>query len=181
MIRAEKKPSPSTTALLATMVVAAIVLGACSPSAAPTSRPKATTAAFYVQSASMIPILKIGDRIVIATSGYVIRRGDLVVFKRPPADIGTGDAELVMRVIALPGETIAARGNIVLIDGRPLHESWLPTLKGVCAESAENIPPTRIPSAHYFVMGDCRGDSADSRTWGSLAVSLIVGKVLESG
>jgi signal peptidase I len=59
----------------------------------------------------MIPTLKIGDRIIIATSGYAIRRGDIVVFKRPPADIGTNDAELVERIIGLPDETISSRGR----------------------------------------------------------------------
>ena len=48
---------------------------------------------------------------------------------------------------------------------------------GDLRESAENIPTTKIPAGHYFVMGDCRGDSADSRTWGTLLGSLIVGKV----
>jgi len=141
--------------------------------------------AFYVPSGSMLPTLQIGDRIVVIKFAYTIHRGDIVVFERPPADIGTTDADLVKRVIGLPGETISSRGNTVLIDGKPLKEPWLPPLtthatsQGVisCAESAENIPRTKIPPAHYFVMGDCRGDSADSRTWGTLSASLIVGKV----
>ena len=66
----------------------------------------------------------------------------------------------------------------MLINGKPLREPWLPTLKGLCAEDAENIPTTKIAPDHYFVMGDCRGDSADSRVWGTLAGSLIVGRVV---
>lgn len=133
--------------------------------------------AFYVPSGSMLPTLQIGDRIVVLKTGYTIHRGDIVVFKRPPKDVGTVDADLVKRVIGLPGETISSRGNTVLINGRPLAEPWLPALKGQCAESAEDIPLTKIPPAHYFVMGDCRGDSADSRVWGTLPASLVVGKV----
>jgi signal peptidase I len=133
--------------------------------------------AFYVPSGSMLPTLQIGDRIVVVKFGYSIHRGDIVVFKRPPADVGTTDSDLVKRVIGLPGETISSRGSTVLINGHPLAEPWLPPLKGACAENAENIPTTKIPPGHYFVMGDCRGDSADSRTWGTLAGPLIVGKV----
>jgi len=133
--------------------------------------------AFFVPSGSMLPTLQIGDRIVVVKFGYTIHRGDIVVFKRPPADLGTTDADLVKRVIGLPGETISSRGNTVLINGKPLAEPWLPPLEGICAESAEDIRTTVIPPGHYFVMGDCRGDSADSRSWGTLSGSLIVGKV----
>jgi len=133
--------------------------------------------AFYVPSGSMLPTLQVGDRIVVTKLGYTIHRGDIVVFKRPPADTGTQDKDLVKRVIGLPGETISSRGNTVLINGRPLAEPWLPRLTGICAESAENIPRTKVPPGDYFVMGDCRGDSADSRVWGTLPGSLVVGRV----
>ena len=133
--------------------------------------------AFYVPSGSMLPTLQIGDRIVVIKFGYTIQRGDIVVFKRPPQDVGTQDKDLVKRVIGLPGETISSRGNTVLINGRPLAEPFLPPLTGLCAESAENIPLTKIAPGHYFVMGDCRGDSADSRVWGTLPASLVVGRV----
>jgi signal peptidase I len=134
--------------------------------------------AFFVPSGSMLPTLQIGDRIVVIKVGYTIHRGDIVVFKRPPQDLRTTDADLVKRVIGLPGETISSRGNTVLINGHPLSEPWLPPLTGICAEAAADISPTKIPPGHYFVMGDCRGDSADSRSWGTLAGSLVVGKVI---
>jgi signal peptidase I len=134
--------------------------------------------AFFVPSGSMLPTLQIGDRIVVIKFGYTIHRGDIVVFTRPPQDVGTQDKDLVKRVIGLPGETISSRGNTVLINARPLKEPWLPRLTGVCAENAENIRVTKIPPGHYFVMGDCRGDSADSRVWGTLPGSLVVGRVV---
>lgn len=134
--------------------------------------------AFFVPSGSMLPTLQVGDRIVVIKVGYTIHRGDIVVFKRPPQDVTTTDADLVKRVIGLPGETISSRGSTVLINGLPLSEPWLPPLTGICAEAAENITTTKIPPGHYFVMGDCRGDSADSRSWGTLAGSLVVGKVV---
>ncbi|MGD0982601.1 MAG: signal peptidase I [Acidimicrobiales bacterium] len=132
---------------------------------------------FYVPTGSMLPTLQIGDRILVAKIGYTIHRGDIVVFRRPPADTDTADADLVKRVIGLPGETISSVRGTVLIDGRPLAEPWLPKLVGSCAETAENIATTRIPPDHYFMMGDCRGNSLDSRAWGTLPASYIVGKV----
>ena len=134
--------------------------------------------AFYVPSGSMLPTLQLGDRIIVEKVGYTIHRGDIIVFRRPPADTSTTDADLVKRVIGLPGETISSRGATVLINGLPLDEPWLPRLTGTCVEAAENIPTTKIPPDHYFMMGDCRGNSTDSRIWGTLRGSYIVGKVI---
>ena len=141
-----------------------------------TTTPVLSGQVFSVPSGSMVPTLRVGDDVVVSKSA-TIHRGDIIVFKRPPADIGTTDKYLIKRVLGLPGETISSQGNTVLINGKPLKEPWLPTLTGVCAENAENIPRTKIPLAHYYVLGDCRGDSADSRVWGTLAASLILGKV----
>ncbi len=144
--------------------------------------------AFYVPSGSMLPTLQIGDRILVLKLGYTIHRGDIIVFRRTPADTYTTDADLVKRVIGLPGETISSRGDTVLINGKPIKEPWLPPLKEQvtqqgdinCAESAFDIPTTKIPANHYFMMGDCRGDSVDSRTWGTVPASYIVGEVFVS-
>jgi signal peptidase I len=133
---------------------------------------------FFVPSGSMLPTLQVGDRIIVVKVGYTIHRGDIIVFRRPPADIYTTDADLVKRVIGMPGETISSRGATVLINGRPLEEPWLPPLTGECAEAAENIPTTKIPPDHYFMMGDCRGYSEDSREWGTLPASYVVGRVV---
>ncbi len=141
--------------------------------------------AFYVPSGSMLPTLQVGDRIIVVKVGYTIHRGDIIVFRRTPADTSTTDADLVKRVIGLPGETISSRGATVLINGKALKEAWLPRLTAQrtpqgtvdCTETAENIPPTMIAPGHYYVMGDCRGNSDDSRDWGTVPASYIVGKV----
>jgi signal peptidase I len=131
---------------------------------------------FFIPTPSMTPTLMPGDRILVDKLNGTIHRGDIVVFKNPPADIG-GPPTLVKRVIGLPGETISSVGNTVLINGKPIAEPWLPKLVGECAEASEHIPQTKIAPGHYFMMGDCRGDSDDSRYWGTVPAANIVGKV----
>ncbi len=132
---------------------------------------------YYIPSASMTPTLAVGDRILVNKLSTTINRGDMIVFARVAADPDTSYADLVKRVIGLPGETISSRKATVLIDGRPLREPWLPPLVGICAEAAANIPTTHIEAGHYFVMGDCRGDSFDSRAWGTVPSANVIGKV----
>jgi len=131
---------------------------------------------YYVPSPSMTPTLLPGDRILVDKLAGPIHRDDIVVFNNVPADKG-GPPVLVKRVIGLPGETISSKGSTVLINGKALAEPWLPKLTGICAEASEHIKPIRIPPRHYFVMGDCRGDSGDSRYWGTVPASYVIGKV----
>ncbi len=131
---------------------------------------------YFVPTPSMTPTLMPGDRIMVDKLASTIHRGDIVVFHNVPADVG-GPPTLVKRVIGLPGETISSVGGTVLIDGKPLSEPWLPTLTGFCTEQSEHIKSTRIGPDHYFMMGDCRGNSEDSRFFGTVPLSHIVGKV----
>ena len=131
---------------------------------------------YFVPTPSMTPTLMPGDRIIVNKLSSTVHRGDIVVFHDPPADKG-GPAVLVKRVVGLPGETISSVGSTVLINGKPLAEPWLPPLTGICTEPAENIKRTKIAPGHYFMMGDCRGDSGDSRYWGTLPASNVIGKV----
>ncbi|HTT86852.1 MAG TPA: signal peptidase I [Acidimicrobiales bacterium] len=131
---------------------------------------------YYVPTPSMSPTLLPGDRILVDKLSSTVHRGDIVVFRNPPADKG-GPPTLVKRVIGLPGERISSIGDEVLVNGNVLPEPWLPRLQGACAEPSEHITPTVIPPNHYFVMGDCRGDSDDSRYWGTVPGSDIIGKV----
>jgi signal peptidase I len=133
--------------------------------------------AFVVPSASMTPTLQVGDRIVVDKLASTVRRGDIVVFHRAPGDRDLRYAILVKRVIGLPGETISQRGTTILIDGQPLAQPWLPAPTGICAQPSPPVATTTIPPGQYFVMGDCRGDSEDSRYWGTVPAADIIGKV----
>jgi signal peptidase I len=133
--------------------------------------------AFVVPSGSMLPTLQIGDRLIVDKLSSTVRRGDIIVFRRAPGDHDPQFTDLVKRVIGLPGETIYSRGNTILIDGKPISQPWLPALTGICSQAAADVPTTRIPKGRYFVMGDCRGNSSDSRAWGTVPASNIIGKV----
>jgi signal peptidase I len=132
---------------------------------------------YTVPSGSMFPTLQVGDRIAVNKLPSTIHRGDIVVFNRAPGDHDPQYPVLVKRVIGLPGETISSVGDTILIDGKPIAQPWLPTLASACYQASANIRPTAIPAGQYFVMGDCRGDSDDSRYWGTVPAGNIVGKV----
>jgi signal peptidase I len=144
---------------------------------------------FFIPSGSMIPTLQVGDRIAVNKLSYHlhgVRRGDIVVFTRPPAEhcAGPPAPDLVKRVIGLPGETISLNGKgRVDINGAHLDESWLPaavrgtTYPGPGGTAFDLRRPYKIPAHDYFVMGDARTNSCDSRFWGPISRSEIVGKV----
>ncbi len=138
---------------------------------------------FSVPSVAMLPTLQVGDRILVVKSSRLegpIRAGDIVVFRHPrplPCSTGQGQAgDLVQRVIGLPGDTIWSDGNKIYVDGRQLREAgWYDTLYGQVGSTP--ILRTTVPADEYFVMGDNRSDACDSRAFGVIARSAIVGKV----
>jgi signal peptidase I len=136
---------------------------------------------FFIPSGSMIPTLQIGDRILVNKLAYRLHgvgRGDIIVFKAPPEvarACATNDTDLVKRVIGLPGETISDKNGTVYIDGKVLKEPWLP--KHDPNTFTPSFVPVKIPADNYFVLGDNRKVSCDSRYWGTVQRSLIIGKV----
>jgi signal peptidase I len=130
--------------------------------------------AFYIPSDSMVPTLVQRDRVLVNKLSYHfhdVHRGDIVVFERPPGEVDPRIKDLIKRVIALPGETVEGRNGSLLINGRVLNEPYLPK-----AVQTADFGPTIIPKGNYFVMGDNRGNSKDSRVFGPIAKSLIVGR-----
>jgi signal peptidase I len=136
---------------------------------------------YSIPSGSMIPTLMIGDRILVDKLSYhlhPVHRGDVVVFATPPKEIPILMVnDLVKRVIGLPGETISSGPHgEVLINGKVIDQPWL-----TASARADPGPPIRtqkIPKGYIFVMGDNRGSSDDSRDYGPVSESLIVGRAV---
>ena len=102
--------------------------------------------------------------------------------RQPPLDHcgGSQGGDLVKRVIALPGQTIYSSGNSIYIDGRRLAETYLPPSDplGPPIPDASRQHPYRVPPGEFYVLGDNRADSCDSRYWGPIQGSSIIGKVV---
>jgi len=141
--------------------------------------------AFSIPSTSMVPTLDVGDRIMVQKAFFnwhQVREGDIVVFTHPPRDHCGGPAgtDLVKRVIALPGQTIYSAGGILYVDGRRLSEPYLPPRDplGPPIPGATRRDPFHVPRGKFYVMGDNRAISCDSRFWGPINGSTIIGSVV---
>jgi len=129
--------------------------------------------AFFIPSESMVPTLEKGDRVLVNKLSYhlhAVHRGDIVVFTRPPG-VDRQYKDLIKRVIGLPGDVVSGRDGHVYIDGRLLNEPYLPE-----GTVTQNMPTEKIPAGTYWVMGDNRTNSADSRVFGPIAKQTIVGR-----
>ena len=137
---------------------------------------------FWIPSASMVPTLSVYDRILVQKaffSWHDVREGTIVVFTHPPRDECPGPpGDLIKRVIALPGQTIYSSGNAIYIDGHRLAEPYLPAGDPLGPPIASSKHPYRVPRGEFYVMGDNRADSCDSRYWGPIPGSSIVGKAI---
>jgi signal peptidase I len=138
---------------------------------------------FWVPSASMTPTLGVYDRILVQKaffSWHDVHEGDIVVFSHPPLDQcpGPQPGDLVKRVIALPGQTIYSSGNGIYVNGRLLTEPYLPRYDPLGQPIASSQHPYRVPPGEFYLLGDNRSDSCDSRYWGPVEGASIVGKVV---
>lgn len=138
---------------------------------------------FYIPSASMEPTLMVGDRILVDKLSYhlhSVHRGDIVVFARPPGEAASEDVkDLVKRVVGLPGETIWSTHGQVFVKGPDTHNKVVDIPEPVPGtQLGPAIAPTKIPAGDYYVMGDNRTNSDDSRFFGPISGKLIVGRVV---
>jgi signal peptidase I len=120
------------------------------------------------------------DRVLVSRTMFDLRsphRGDVVAFHTPPAAgerCGSGGV-YVKRIIALGGETWKEQSGFVYIDDKKLDE---PYVKPSERDTATSYPARVIPKGEYFVLGDNRSQSCDSREWGPLKRSAIIGPVV---
>jgi signal peptidase I len=153
--------------------------------------------AFKIPTGSMENNLLIGDHLLVNKFVFgptplaigravlpvrSIRRGDIIVFKYPDQP----DRDFIKRVIGLPGETLEMRHKKVYVNGQPLDEPYVHFLSPPSSEYQEvtstdvleNFKPVTVPPDSYFVMGDNRDNSQDSRYWGFLPRSYVKGRAL---
>lgn len=149
--------------------------------------------AFKIPSGSMIPTLLIGDHVLVNKFIYGIpipfsdnrvlvftkpEKGDIIVFKYPedPA------RDFIKRVVAVEGDVIEQRNKIIYINDNPLKEPYAQhsdnSVRPQGIEPRDNFGPILIPKNKYFVMGDNRDQSYDSRYWGNVDIKDVKGKAL---
>ncbi len=159
--------------------------------------------AFYIPSASMEPTLDVGDRVLVNKVVFELReprRGEIVVFTKddgaaaePQGNVverflrslssglgvsHPGDKDYIKRIIGLPGETIEMRNGVVMVDGKEVPEATV-NQGGYLAERDPNdFGPVRVPEGQYFMMGDNRQNSSDSRfpQMGTIPRDAIIGR-----
>jgi signal peptidase I len=153
--------------------------------------------AFKIPTGSMEPNLLVGDHLLVNKFIFgpslnraeravlpmrPVERGEVLVFKFPEEP----DRDFIKRVIALPGETLELRNQTIYINGAPLLEPYAhyqlpPAPGGANGEDGDvrrRYGPVTIPEGHYFMMGDNRDDSQDSRYWGFLPATYVKGRAL---
>lgn len=121
----------------------------------------------------MEPSLYTGDRIIVNRLAYRLgepKPGDVMVFKYP---LDTS-IDYVKRVVAVEGDTVEARNNVLYINGQPQEPADY-----LAPDTVYNdFGPIEVPDNNYFMMGDNRNISSDSRVWGTVESSLIIGKAI---
>jgi signal peptidase I len=151
--------------------------------------------AFKIPTGSMENNLLVGDHLLVNKFAYAptltalertllpirqVHRGDVIVFKYPVEP----DRDFIKRVIGLPGETLEVKRKEVYINGKPLTEPYVHFIRPLSPEGAESLDvrddfgPVTVPPDQYFMMGDNRDNSQDSRFWGFMPADYIKGKAL---
>jgi len=134
-----------------------------------------------VNGQSMVPNFQNGDYVLTDKISYKLgtpTRGDIVVFHAPPAancPQGTG-CDFIKRVIGLPGETIEVRDNHLFVNNEQVPEEYIPSDFLTEPGAFTNGRTVTLTQNEYFVVGDNRQHSSDSRSWGPIEITDIVGR-----
>jgi signal peptidase I len=156
-----------------------------SPPVVHVSAPRYT--GYHMPSSSMEPTLHCAkpalgcgashpDRLLVKAFASDPARGDIVVFRTPRRALESCGVSgtFVKRLIGLPGETVSQRSGIVFIDGRKLDEPYVKARR-----RDDQTGSWHVASQEYFLLGDNRASSCDSRFWGSVSRSNLIGKVVK--
>jgi signal peptidase I len=132
--------------------------------------------AFWIPSASMEPTLREGDRVLVNKLSDDLHHGDVIVFERPdePGEVVPAEdqiADLIKRVIGLPGDVVEARDGVVYVNGERLDEPYLAP-----DTPTDHLKRLEVPEGTVFVMGDNRTNSHDSRDFGPIDESSVIGR-----
>ena len=155
---------------------------------------------YQVPTGSMEKTILVGDHLLVNKFAYAphaealarlfpyreVRRGDIIVFKKPGDDVNPGNV-LVKRAVAGPGDTVKVRDKALFVNDRPADGPWVQHIdEQVFRASEGHVPemalqrdqfgPFRVPAGHFFGMGDNRDNSLDSRFWGPIPRDNIFGR-----
>ena len=132
---------------------------------------------YFVDGVSMEPNLHNTERILVDKWSYLFhppQRGDIIVFAAPPDP----SEDYVKRIIALPGDIITIRNTTVIVDGDTLSETYISSARQGNPFAYKQINNVIVPPNDYFVLGDNRAESSDSRDWGFVPRNNIVGRAV---
>jgi len=144
--------------------------------------------AYRIPTPSMESTLLVGDHIIVDKfslgprldfeGGILpmrnVRHGDVVVFRfeREP------EKDYVKRVIGLPGDEVKVDDKILYLNGKPVDEPYVQHIDSGTIPERDFLPSVKVPRGHYFVMGDNRDNSADSREWGFVPAGQVHGRAM---
>lgn len=178
-IRGRRALAAGTTAVLVGTALLVSLIVSVNPAA---------SAPFRVTSGAMEPALKVNQVVQVRqlANSAQITPGEILVVRKPPEEDCGGSAArfLVKRVVGLPGETVSISNGYVFVNGEKLKEPWLPssergiTFTGPTGSAYNLSHPYVVPARSYYLLGDNRVDSCDSRYWGPVPRSLVYGAVV---
>jgi signal peptidase I len=155
---------------------------------------------YRIPSESMEPTLDVGERVLVNRVNYRLSepdRGDVVVFHPPEGAVDgrecgvnrmddqsclrpteeRSDTNFIKRIVAIPGDVVSVRGGRAVINGRLQNEPFIKGCSDPATNTRCNMPrPIEVPPGHFFMMGDNRGESDDSRFWGPIPEEWIIGQ-----
>jgi signal peptidase I len=151
---------------------------------------------YRIPSESMEPTLDVGERVLVSRVNYHVSdpdRGDIVVFHPPSGAEGNrcgavhppdqacprptpdeSEVNFIKRIVAVPGDTLSIRDGHAIVNGKQQDDSFTKPCAGV--GQCDYPRPIKIPPGHFFMMGDNRGESDDSRFWGPVPEDSIIGQ-----